>query len=142
MFFRCANAHTLVFMLTLCECLWKVLALRTLPIINECASILQINRNTVTTYLNSGKLFNNKWIFSSTILSKEELSKWVTPLKIWEILTGELLGDGYISYNPIKNPLVNGRIEFTFSAKILHYVNHLKYHALASICTNTVLILY
>lgn len=102
---------------------------------SECASILQISRNTVTAYLDKGKLFNNKWIFSSTIISKEELSKWVIPSKIWEILTGELLGDGYISYDPLKNPLINGRIEFTFSAKILHYVNYLKYHALASICT-------
>lgn len=96
---------------------------------------MQISRNTVTAYLDKGKLFNNKWIFSSTALSKEELSKWVVPSKIWEILTGELLGDGYISYDPLKNPLINGRIEFTFSAKILHYVNYLKYHALASICT-------
>ncbi len=104
---------------------------------SECANILQISRNTVTAYLDKGKLFNNKWIFSSTTLSKEELSKWVVPSEIWEILTGELLGDGYINYDPLKNPLINGRIEFTFSAKILHYVNYLKYHALASICTSS-----
>ena len=69
------------------------------------------------------------------MLSKEELSRWVIPSKVWEIITGELLGNGHIKYDPLKNPLVNGRIEFTFSAKILHYVNYLKYDVLASICT-------
>lgn len=101
----------------------------------ECAKILAISRSTVLAYLDKGKLFNNKLIFSSTILSKEELSRWVIPSKVWEILTGELLGDGHIKYDPLKNPLVNGRIEFTFSAKILHYVSYLKYDVLASICT-------
>lgn len=102
---------------------------------SDCANILQISRNTVTAYLDKEKLFNHKWIFSSIVLSKEELSKLVIPSKVWEVLTGELLGDGYIKYDPLKNPLVNGRIEFTFSAKILHYVNYLKYDTLASICT-------
>ena len=76
----------------------------------ECAEILKTTRKSVTLYLDSDKIFNNKWIFSSTALSKDELSKWVVPSKIWEILTGELLGDGYISYDPLKNPLINGRI--------------------------------
>lgn len=101
----------------------------------ECAKILAISRSTVLSYLDKGKLLNNTLIFSSTVLSKEVLSRWVIPPKIWEILTGELLGDGHIKYDPLKNPLVNGRIEFTFSAKILHYVNYLKYDVLASICT-------
>lgn len=30
----------------------------------------------------------------------------------------------------INNPLVKARIEFTFSANILHYVSYLKYHVL------------
>lgn len=101
----------------------------------ECAKILAISRSTVLAYLDKGKLLNNKFIFSSTVLSKDELSRWVIPSKVWEIITGELLGDGHIKYDPLKNPLVNGRIEFTFSAKILHYVNYLKYDVLASICT-------
>lgn len=101
----------------------------------ECAKVLGVSRSTVLAYLDKGKLLNNKLIFSSTVLSKDELSKWVIPSKIWEILTGELLGDGHIKYDPLKNPLVNGRIEFTFSAKILHYINYLKFDALASICT-------
>lgn len=49
-------------------------------------------------------------------------------------MTGELLGDGHIKYDPLNNPLVNGRIEFTFYTKILHYINYLKYNALAAIC--------
>ena len=102
---------------------------------SECARILQISRNTVTAYLDKEKLFNNKWIFSSTVLSKQELSKWVIPSKVWEIITGELLGDGLIRYGPIKNPFIKGRIEFTFSANILHYVFYLKYDVLASICS-------
>lgn len=100
---------------------------------------MAVSRSTVLAYLDKGKLLNNKLIFSSTVLSKEELSRWVIPSKVWEIVTGELLGDGHLKYDPLKNPLVNGRIEFTFSVappnKILHYVNYLKYDVLASICT-------
>lgn len=102
---------------------------------SECANILQIRRNTVRAYLDKEKLFNNKWIFSSTILSKQELSKWVISSKVWEIITGELLGDGCTKYDSINNLLVKGRIKFTFSANILHYVSYLKYHVLASICS-------
>ena len=29
-----------------------------------------------------------------------------------EILIGELLGDGYIRYNPKNTPQINGRLEF------------------------------
>ena len=102
---------------------------------SECANILQIKRNTVTAYLDKEKLFNNKWIFSSTVLSKQELSKWVISSKMWEIITGELLGDGCTKYYSINNLFVKGRIKFTFSANILHYVSYLKYHVLASICS-------
>jgi hypothetical protein len=41
----------------------------------KCANILQINRSTVAAYLDADKLFDNKWVFSSISLSKEELSK-------------------------------------------------------------------
>lgn len=102
----------------------------------ECAKVLGINRSTVAAYLDADKLFN-KWIFSTIILSKQEISKWVVPSEVWEIITGELLGDGHIRYDPIKAPLVNGRLEFTFSTKILHYVKYLKNEALAFICTES-----
>ena len=54
-----------------------------------------------------------------------------------EIITGELLGDGYIIYNPKKYPKIYGRLGFTFSAKILCYVEYLKYEALRFICTKS-----
>lgn len=102
----------------------------------ECANILKTTRNTITLYLDSNNIFNNKWIFSSSELSKEQLSKFLIPSRVWEVVTGELLGDGYISYDPAK-PLINGRLEFTFGAKILHYVNYLKFNVLAPICTSS-----
>jgi hypothetical protein len=101
----------------------------------ECANVLKTTRNSVTLYLDSNKIFNNKWIFSSIELSKEQLSKFLIPSTVWEVITGELLGDGYLSYDPINKPQINGRLEFTFSAKILHYVNYLKFNVLAPICT-------
>ena len=101
----------------------------------ESANVLKTTRNSVTLYLDSNKIFNNKLIFSSIELSKEQLSKFLIPSIVWEVITGELLGDGYISYDPINKPLINGRLEFTFAAKILHYVNYLKFNVLAPICT-------
>jgi len=103
----------------------------------QCALTLQISRNTIRAYLDKDKLFDNKWIFSSFPLNKKELSKWSIPEKVWDIITGELLGDGHIRYNPIKFPGRKGRLEFTFSSKALHYIKHLKYNALASICTKS-----
>jgi len=103
----------------------------------NCANTLQINRSTVAAYLDADRLFDNKWLISSISLSKEELSKWVFPSRIWEIVTGELLGDGHLSYDPKKSPQINARLEFTFSSKILHYVKYLKYNALAFICTES-----
>lgn len=103
----------------------------------ECAKVLGINRSSVAAYLDADKLFKNRWILSSTVLSKQEISKWVIPSEVWEIITPqarELLGDGHIRYDPIKAPQVNGRLEFTFSAKILHYVKYLKNDVLATIC--------
>lgn len=100
---------------------------------SECAKVLQINRSTVATYLDTEKSFKNRFIFSSINLNEKELSKWVVPSKTWEVVTGELLGDGHISYNPINTPQINGRLEFTFSAQILHYIKYLKRDALAGI---------
>jgi len=54
-----------------------------------------------------------------------------------ETITRELLGDGHIRYNPKKYPKINGRLGFTFSAKILCYVEYLKYEALGFICTKS-----
>lgn len=102
----------------------------------ECASLLKISRNTVTTHLNTNISYKNKWIFSFKDLTVQELSQFVVPLKVWQILTGELLGDAYIRYDPLKAPQINGRLEFTFSSKIL-YVRYLKYHALSFISTNS-----
>ena len=102
-----------------------------------CAKVLKTTRNTVTLYLDSKKIFNNKWIFSSIELSKEQLSKYLIPSTVWEVITGELLGDGHISYDPINSPQINARLEFTFAAKILHYVNYLKFNVLAPICTSS-----
>ena len=66
----------------------------------DCANKLDINRATVRSYLDAHKLYDNKWLFSSTSLTGEELSKWVIPDSVWEIVTGEMLGDGYIKYDP------------------------------------------
>lgn len=103
----------------------------------ECAEILNTTRKSVTVYLDSNKILNNKWIISSIELSKEQLSNFLIPLTVWEVVTGELLGDGYISYDPIRKPLTNARLEFTFAAKILHYVNYLKFNVLAPLCTSS-----
>lgn len=45
-----------------------------------------------------------------------------------------MLGDGSIR---LDNKRYNGRLEFTFSSKILYYVNYLKFNKLKSICTDT-----
>jgi hypothetical protein len=58
------------------------------------------------------------------------------PSLAWQVITGELLGDAHISYLP-NVPQVNGRLVFTFSSKILHYVRYLKYNVLKSICTKS-----
>lgn len=100
----------------------------------DCANKLDINRATVRSYLDAHKLYDNKWLFSSTSLTEEELSKWVIPDSVWEIITGEMLGDGYIKYDPTTTG-TKGRLQFTFSSDILHYVKYLKHVALAPICT-------
>lgn len=102
----------------------------------ECSKQINISRTTIRKYLDTKTVYLNKYIFSSTPLNYALLDSLVIPLKTWEIVTGELLGDGHIRYNP-EQPNVNGRLEFTFSSNILHYVNYLKYNALSSICTKS-----
>lgn len=105
---------------------------------SECATYLKISRTTVTKYLDSNKLLKDKFVFKSFPLNSENLLKLQASKKIpWEVITGELLGDGHIRYDPLNNPQVNGRLEFTFSAKIIHYINHLKFGVLSSICTDS-----
>lgn len=65
----------------------------------DCANKLDINRAAVRSYLDAHKLYDNKWLFSSTSLTEEELSKWVIPDSVWEIVIGEMLGDGHIKYD-------------------------------------------
>jgi hypothetical protein len=103
----------------------------------ECASVLKISRNTRATHLNTNIPYKNKWLFTCKQLTGKELSQFVVPSKVWEIVTGELLGDGHINYDPLKAPQINGRLVFTFSSKILYYVRYLKYDALAHICTDS-----
>lgn len=38
------------------------------------------------------------------------LMSFLIPKSVIEIITGELLGDGHISYNPLK-PSINGRLD-------------------------------
>lgn len=102
----------------------------------ECSKQLKISRSTISKYLNTYTLYLNKYNFSSTPLNHAFLISLFIPLKTWEIVTGELLGDGHIRYNP-EEPNIKGRLEFTFSSNILHYVNYLKYNALSSICTKS-----
>ena len=56
----------------------------------DCANKLGINRATIRSYLDTDKLCDNKWLFNSTSLTEEELSKWVIPDSVWEIVTGEM----------------------------------------------------
>lgn len=81
--------------------------------------------------MDSNLVYNGKYVFS-TSLSKLTVSK-----QVWEVVTGELLGDGHISYDPLNKPNINGRLEFTFSADIKHYVDYLKFDVLFPICTKS-----
>jgi hypothetical protein len=54
-----------------------------------------------------------------------------------KIVTGELLGDGHIKYKPKEGSKINGRLEFTFSAKALYYAKYLKFKSLAFICNKS-----
>lgn len=105
--------------------------------ISEAAKILHIHRATISKYLDSNFVYNGKYVFSTTLLDKEFLSRFIIPKKVWEVITGELLGDGHLRYDPINKPNINGRLEFTFSADIRHYVDYLKFDVLSPICTKS-----
>lgn len=103
--------------------------------ISEAAKILHIHRATISKYLDSNFVYNGKYVFSTFLLNKEFLCKFIIPKQVWEVITGELLGDGHIRYDPINKPNINGRLEFTFSADIKYYVDYLKFDVLFPICT-------
>lgn len=97
-----------------------------------------MNRATVKNYLDSQKVYNDKWIISSNKLNKRELVYiWNISSQLLETITGELLGDGHITLRTKKNLEVSGRLEFTFSVKNLSYLKYLKFKALAYICTDS-----
>ena len=75
--------------------------------ISEAARFLNISRTAISKYLDS-KPYNYKFIFSTIALDKVSLHKLVIPEKVWEVITGELLGDGHINYHPIKNLIQMG----------------------------------
>lgn len=103
-----------------------------------CAATLGINRQSVAKYLDTEKVFNNKWIFSSSPLSKEKLFQWAIPTTVKDALIGDMLGDGHISRGDIsKYPNINARLMFTFSAENLPYLRHLKFVVYSSISTAT-----
>lgn len=104
---------------------------------SQCAVALGIDRKTVANRLDTGIPYKNCWLFSNICLTELELRKWIIPKTVSEIITGELLGDGGINYDPVKAPLTNARLVFTFSSKILFYAHYLKYNVLASICTTS-----
>ena len=100
---------------------------------SECSRDLGVNRGSILKYINSGEIFKYKYLFSYKELTKEELLSYkIISNKTLEVITGELLGDGYIKR--LKN---TARLEFTFSSKILHYVNYLKFNMLKEICNDT-----
>jgi hypothetical protein len=76
----------------------------------DCANTLGINRGTVRSYLNSNKIYKHKWVFSNTTLSEKDFLKWEISQKILNIITGELLGDGHIKYDPECTPHIHGRL--------------------------------
>lgn len=105
---------------------------------SECSRDLNITRGTIRKYIDDNKLYKYKYIFSYKELTKDELLSYNNnPNKIssktLEIITGELLGDGHIR----KSTNNSARLEFTFSSKILSYVNYLKFNVLSEICTDS-----
>lgn len=100
---------------------------------SECSRDLNITRNTILKYINSNDIYKYKYLFSyKKLTNKELLSYNIISNKTYEVITGELLGDGHIRNN--KN---NGRLEFTFSSNILYYINYLKFNVLKDICNDT-----
>ena len=105
--------------------------------IPEAAKILHIHRATISKYLDSNLVYKGKYVFSTSLLHKDFLSKFIISKQVWEVVTGELLGDGHIRYDPLNKPNINGRLEFTFSADIKYYVDYLKFDVLFPICTKS-----
>lgn len=101
----------------------------------ECSNNLKITRGSILKYIETGEIFKYKYLFSYHELDKKEILKrsiYKEDTKIWEIITGELLGDGHIRLQSKDT----ARLEFTFSSKIIHYVNYLKYNVLSEICND------
>lgn len=87
--------------------------------------------------MDSNLVYIGKYVFSTFLLDEHSLSKLIISKQVWEVVTGELLGDGHISYDPLNKPNINGRLEFTFSADIKYYVDYLKFDVLFPICTKS-----
>lgn len=100
----------------------------------ECAKTLSINPRTINSHLDKDKVLHHKWVFSSSVLDKESLSKWCVPLSVWEAMVGNLLGDGSSMNN---HRIVDSWIVFTIVIKRLEYIKHLKEVVYAPICTLT-----
>lgn len=64
--------------------------------ISEAAKIVHIHRATISKYLDSNLVYNSKYVFSTSILDREFLSRFIISPKVWQAVTGELLGDGHI----------------------------------------------
>lgn len=101
---------------------------------SACAKALGINRHTVASYLDQDKVLKHKWVFSSTPLNKQDLSKWLIKPILFEAMVGDLLGDGHITK---PNNTNSSRLEFTFSVQNLPYLNHLKFNIYKDLCTLT-----
>lgn len=102
----------------------------------ECSKYLNINRGSILKYINTGNIFKYRYIFSHNELDKDDLLKksiFKDSPNIWEIITGELLGDGHIRLQSRDS----ARLEFTFSINFVPYINYLKFNKLKSICTDT-----
>ena len=71
----------------------------------------------MASYLDKDKVLNHKWIFSTTPIDLENLSKWSINPIVFEAIVGDLLGDGHIYKSSNTN---SSRLEFTFLFKIYH----------------------
>ena len=111
--------------------------------ISECSNELKFTRGTIRKYLDSNKIYKQQYLFSSKLLTNKELSIYNKyDNNLFNIITGEMLGDGHIRLITTLNNEDNtsklepkARLEFTF--KLLEYVNYLKFNVLKDICNNT-----
>jgi hypothetical protein len=106
----------------------------------ECSKDLKYTRGTISKYLDSNKLYKEQYLFSSKLLTKEELLKYNKyDNKTMEVITGLMLGDGHIRIIKTKGNVIENkaRLEFTFAAKFLDYIKHLKFNLLKNICNDT-----